>query len=106
MNCFEPSGVAVELLEDRCRLSQGHIARRLSVLTERFDFAPYETVWRTLAAATGQLCTTLHGATPILRRTTYEPAGCWRPSPRSRSHASGPLPTDGPTSAGLAYSFP
>jgi hypothetical protein len=52
-------------------LGQGPSLADFHVLTERFDFARYETVCD-VGGATGQLCRTLAGRYPHLRCTTYD----------------------------------
>jgi hypothetical protein len=52
-------------------LGQGPSLADFHVLTERFDFARYQTVCD-VGGATGQLCTTLAGRYPHLRCTTYD----------------------------------
>jgi len=52
-------------------LGQGPSLADFHALTERFDFARYQTVCD-VGGATGQLCTTLAGRYPHLRCTTYD----------------------------------
>jgi len=99
---LEPSGVAVELLEDRLAgEARAHRSPTFTSSPSGSTSLPNETVCD-VGRATGQLCTTLAGRYPHLRCTTYD-LPVVAPIAQKSIAASGLYPLTGPTSAGIAY---